>query len=74
MMTQEERAAEDAAWASTKKAREKQDRLSALDAQMPRYVEDIIEAMDAGTRARLAQETLAKYQEKKTMRQKQITT
>ena len=68
MMTQEERAAEDAAWASTKKAREKQDRLSALDAQMPRYVEDIIEAMDAGTRARLAGETLSKYQEKKQLR------
>lgn len=68
MMTQEERAAKDAAWASTKKAREKQDKLSALDAKMPRYVEDIIEAMDAGMKARLAQETLAKYHEKKQLR------
>lgn len=68
-MTPEERAAEDAVWASTKKAREKRDKLSALDAKMPRYVEDIIDAMDSGMKARLAQETLSKYQEKKQLRE-----
>ena len=69
--TQEEifaRRAEEAAWEEGRAERDWKTRIAATDSGLPRYVEDIIDAMDTGTRARLAEETLAKYQEKKQLR------
>ena len=42
--------------------------ISATDAKVPRYVEDIIDALDPSVRARIAAETLSAYQAKKTLR------
>lgn len=36
--------------------------------QLPRYVEDIIDALDAQTKAKIAKQTLDLYEEKKTVR------
>lgn len=38
------------------------------DAALPRWAEDIIDALDAPTRDRIATETLTKWQDKKTKR------
>lgn len=40
------------------------------DADMPRWAEDIIDAMDAPAKARIAAETMAKHAAKKTLRGK----
>ena len=45
-----------------------QEKIEALDADMPRALEDIIDALDATTRARIAVDTLDKYVAKKTIR------
>ena len=38
------------------------------DTQLPRYVEDIIDALDEPTKAKIAKQTLDLYEEKKTIR------
>lgn len=67
-----ERQAEEAAWEQGKAAREKLEALKKLDAKMPRYVEDIIDALDESVRAKLAKETMDFYTEKKTLRERKL--
>ena len=42
--------------------------MARTDAGLPRYAEDIIDALDAPARARIAPETLDKYNAKKALR------
>lgn len=67
-MTQAERDAEDALTAAEKPMKDWLAQMAATDKDIPRAIEDIIDALDAPTRARIAPETLTKYQAKKTLR------
>lgn len=67
-MSQAERDAEDAKWEAERPQREWEGKISASDALLPRWGEDIIDALDAPSRARIAAETLAKYNSKKEIR------
>lgn len=58
----------EAAWAADAPNREWQERIRKTDKQIPRYVEDIIDALPANVRASIATETLDKYNEKKQIR------
>lgn len=60
------RQAEEKAWSDNLQIREWENKISA--SALPRYVEDIIDALDAVTKAKIAKETLDLYQEKKTIR------
>ena len=42
--------------------------MSATDRDLPRYIEDIIDALEAPVRARIATETIDKYKNKKALR------
>lgn len=63
-----ERQAEEAAWLKEQPLKQWQARIAVTDAKLPRAIEDIIDAMDAPMRAKLAKETFSAYQEKKTVR------
>lgn len=67
-MTQAERDAEDARWEAKKDLRVWKAKIAATDSGMPRAIEDIIDALDAPTRARIAKITLDKYNAKKLLR------
>jgi len=43
-------------------------RISETDIRIPRFIEDVIDALDPSVRARIAAETLSAYQAKKTIR------
>lgn len=60
--------AEAAALEASRADREWKDRLSKTDAKIPRYVEDIIDALDISIRAKIAKETIDAYNEKKLIR------
>lgn len=62
------RAAEEAAEVLAKPLRDWEVQMAGTDSTMPRYVEDIIDALDAPTRAALAAFTLDNYNAKKTLR------
>jgi len=53
---------------AAKPMREWQKQIAETDQTMPRYAEDIIDAMDAPSRARIVQVTLDKYNAKKALR------
>lgn len=63
-----QRQAEEQAWSDGELDREWEAKIKATDAKIPRYVEDIIDALDAPTKAKIAQKTLDLYEEKKLIR------
>jgi hypothetical protein len=63
-----ERQAEEAAWEAGRADREWQEKIKKTDAKIPRYVEDIIDALDGPTKGKIAQATLDAYNEKKLIR------
>jgi hypothetical protein len=62
------RQAEEAAFEAARPMREWQAHIATTDAKLPRYAEDIIDAMSSTDRARIAKETLDAYNEKKQIR------
>lgn len=70
-MTDEEvaaRKAEEAAYMAELPMNIWRSKITALDNGMPRYVEDIIDALPESTRSKIASQTLDKYNAKKTLR------
>ena len=63
-----ERQSEEADDAAKRPMREWKDSVMRTDRTMPRYVEDIIDALPANTKAKIAIETLNAYNEKKQIR------
>lgn len=63
-----QRQAEEQAWSDGEQDREWEDKIKATDAKIPRYVEDIIDALDAPTKAKINKLTIDLYEEKKTIR------
>lgn len=62
------RRAEEAAYEAVKDMMEWKREISETDSVIPRYVEDIIDALPKATRDKINQETLAKYNKKKEVR------
>ncbi|CAB4139843.1 hypothetical protein UFOVP353_54 [uncultured Caudovirales phage] len=62
------RQAEEAAWEAGRAMREWKTNIAATDSKLPRYVEDILDALDNTTRSKIATETLDAYNTKKTLR------
>ncbi len=62
------RQAEEAAWLAERPVKNWEAAMSETDAKLPRYVEDIIDAMDKPTRDKIAKKTLDAYNEKKAKR------
>lgn len=69
-MTRAEREAEDAKYEEERPMREWQKELKRLDAEMPRWAEDIIDSLSDAARDRIAEETLEKYNLKKEVRRR----
>lgn len=67
-MTKEERAAEDAKWEEKKQMKQWQQEIAATDAHLPRALEDIIDALDAETKSRIASKTMDRFNAKKAIR------
>jgi polyhydroxyalkanoate synthesis regulator phasin len=63
-----QRQAEEAAWEAGRAMREWKESISKTDAKIPRALEDVIDALDAGTKAKITKETMDAYTEKKTVR------
>jgi len=57
-----------AQYASEKPLRDWEQAMAETDAKLPRYAEDIIDAMDKTTRDKIAKKTLDAYTEKKAKR------
>ena len=72
-MSKAERDVEDAKWLVEQPMRDWKRQMKDTDEGMPRYVEDLIDALNGPTKARLATETLDKYNEKKTLRDQKPT-
>jgi hypothetical protein len=64
-----ERQAEEAAWLKEQPLKEWQSRIAATDAKLPRAIEDIIDALDAPIKSKIAKDTLDAYNAKKQIRQ-----
>lgn len=62
------RTAEEEAYLAAKPMKEWEAKIKATDSQLPRALEDIIDALDETTKDKLAKETLDKYNEKKELR------
>ena len=67
-MTQAERDAEDAKTAAEKPLRDWQKKMNATDTDLPRAIEDILDALDPPTKAKIPKHTMDKYNNKKLLR------
>lgn len=63
-----EREAEEAAFLAAKPTKDWERAMAETDAKLPRYVEDILDALDKPTRDKVAKKTLDAYNEKKAKR------
>lgn len=63
-----QRRAEISTWEAGASARQKQKTLDEMDKDMPRALEDVIDALPGDVRSRIAAQTLARYQAKKQAR------
>lgn len=65
---QTQRGAEEAAYLAEKPMNDWRAQMQATDANIPRWAEDIMDALEAPTRARIALSTMDKYNNKKALR------